>query len=33
MTWGLGFTSQPTEGVMWIFIALKNPFASAGFDP
>jgi hypothetical protein len=20
-----GFTSQPKEGVLWIFIALKNP--------
>ena len=28
-----GFTSPPKEGVLMIFIALKNPTASAGFEP
>jgi hypothetical protein len=28
-----GFTSSPKEGVMRIFLALKNPTASAGFEP
>jgi len=28
-----GFTSPPKEGVLWIFFALKNPTASAGFEP
>jgi hypothetical protein len=28
-----GFTSQPKEGVLQIFIALKKSIASAGFDP
>ena len=27
------FTSLPKEGVLRIFIALKNPTASAGFEP
>ena len=27
-----GFTSSPKEGVLRIFIALKNPTASAGFE-
>ena len=28
-----GFTSLPKEGVLRIFLALKNPTASAGFEP
>ena len=28
-----GFTSLPNEGVLRIFFALKNPTASAGFEP
>jgi hypothetical protein len=28
-----GFTSPPKEGVLGIFFALKNPKASAGFEP
>ena len=28
-----GFTSPPKEGVVRIFFALKNPTASAGFEP
>ena len=28
-----GFTSFPKEGVLRIFFALKNPTASAGFEP
>jgi len=28
-----GFTSPPKEGALRIFFALKNPKASAGFDP
>ena len=28
-----GFTSLPKEGVLSIFFALKNPTASAGFEP
>jgi hypothetical protein len=28
-----GFTSPPKEGMLWIFYALKNPTASAGFEP
>ena len=28
-----GFTSLPKEGVLRIFFALKNPTASAGFEP
>ena len=28
-----GFTSPPKEGVLRIFSALKNPTASAGFEP
>ena len=28
-----GFTSPPKEGVLRIFFALKNPKASAGFEP
>jgi hypothetical protein len=28
-----GFTSPPKEGMLWIFIALKNPSPSAGFEP
>jgi hypothetical protein len=28
-----GFTSPPREGVLRIFIALKNPSPSAGFEP
>ena len=28
-----GFTSHPKEGVLRIFFALKNPTASAGFEP
>jgi len=28
-----GFTSPPKEGVLRIFFALKNPTASAGFEP
>jgi hypothetical protein len=27
-----GFTSSPKEGVLRIFIALKNPSPSAGFE-
>jgi hypothetical protein len=27
------FTSLPKEGVLRIFFALKNPTASAGFEP
>jgi len=27
------FTSPPKEGVLRIFFALKNPTASAGFEP
>ena len=29
----IGFTSLPKEGVLRIFFALKNPTASAGFEP
>jgi len=28
-----GFTSPPKEGVLRIFFGLKNPTASAGFEP
>ena len=28
-----GFTSPPKEGLLRIFFALKNPRASAGFEP
>jgi hypothetical protein len=28
-----GFTSPPNEGVLGDFFALKNPTASAGFEP
>ena len=28
-----GFTSPPKEGMLRIFFALKNPTASAGFEP
>ena len=28
-----GFTSTPKEGVLRIFSSLKNPTASAGFEP
>jgi hypothetical protein len=28
-----GFTSPPKEGVLRIVFALKNPTASAGFEP
>jgi len=28
-----GFTSPPKEGVLRIFFFLKNPTASAGFEP
>jgi len=28
-----GFASPPKEGVLRIFFALKNPTASAGFEP
>ena len=28
-----GFTSPPKEGVLRIFLVLKNPTASAGFEP
>ena len=28
-----GFTSPPKEGLLRIFFALKNPTASAGFEP
>jgi hypothetical protein len=28
-----GFTSLPKEGVLRIFLPLKNPTASAGFEP
>jgi hypothetical protein len=28
-----GFTSLPKEGVLEYFSALKNPTASAGFEP
>jgi hypothetical protein len=28
-----GFTSPPKEGVLRIFFSLKNPTASAGFEP
>ena len=28
-----GFTSPPKEGVLRMFFALKNPTASAGFEP
>jgi hypothetical protein len=28
-----GFTSPPKERVLLIFIALKNPSPSAGFEP
>ena len=28
-----GFTYLPKEGVLRIFFALKNPTASAGFEP
>ena len=31
--WTDGFTSLPKEGVLRIFFALKNPTASAGFEP
>jgi hypothetical protein len=30
---GTDFTSPPNEGVLRIFFALKNPTASAGFEP
>ena len=28
-----GFTYLPKEGVLRVFLALKNPTASAGFEP
>jgi hypothetical protein len=28
-----GITSSPKEGVLRIFISLKNPMPSAGFEP
>jgi hypothetical protein len=28
-----GFTSPPKEGVLRIFITLKNPSSSVGFEP
>jgi hypothetical protein len=28
-----GFSSLPKDGVLWIFIALKNSSPSAGFEP
>jgi hypothetical protein len=28
-----GFTSAPKEGMLRIFVARKNPTASAGFEP
>jgi hypothetical protein len=28
-----GFNSSPKEGVLQIFIALKNPLSSVGFEP
>jgi hypothetical protein len=28
-----GFTTPPKEGVLRIFVALKNPLLSAGFKP
>jgi hypothetical protein len=28
-----GFTSPPKEGALLVFIAFKNPLASAGFEP
>ena len=28
-----GFTSPPKEGVLRVFFALKNPTATAGFEP
>ena len=28
-----GFTSPPKEGMLWIFLPLKNLMASAGFEP
>jgi hypothetical protein len=28
-----GFTSPPEEGVLGVFFALKNPTASAGYEP
>ena len=28
-----GFVSTPKEGVLRIFVALKNPTASVGFEP
>jgi hypothetical protein len=28
-----GFTSPPKEGMLRIFVARKNPTASAGFEP
>ena len=31
--WTDGFTSPPKEGVLRIFFTLKNPTASAGFEP
>jgi hypothetical protein len=31
--WASGFTSHPKQGVLLIFIALKNPSPLPGFDP
>jgi hypothetical protein len=28
-----GFTSPPKEVMLWIFVALKKPLSSAGFEP
>jgi hypothetical protein len=28
-----GFTSSPKEGVLWIFIAIKNPSPPLGKNP
>lgn len=33
MTWSDGFTSSLKEGVLRIFIGLKNELPSAGFEP
>ena len=32
-TWDKRLSSLPKEGVLRIFFALKNPTASAGFEP
>jgi hypothetical protein len=32
MTWGRRFNASPKEGVLWIFITVKNPFPLPGLN-